>query len=238
MSSACGVKEFSSNSSPIAHTIWDELVKKHVTETGAVDYKGFQRDSVQLNRYLSQLQNNHPNDKNWSKDEQLAYWINAYNAFTVKLVIDHYPVKSIRDIKSGIPFVNSVWDIKFIQIEGRTYDLNNIEHGIIREEFEEPRIHFALNCASISCPRLRTEAFFADRLEEQLTDQTQYFLRNTIKNQISTNDPKLSKIFSWYRFDFKKGDNSVLKFINQYSDIKIDSNAKISYLDYDWNLNE
>lgn len=232
---SCGsVKEYASTSQPIGHVIWDGLLKKHVTEAGKVDYQGFIRDSISFNRYLDLLQAHHPNKLNWSRDEQLAYWLNAYNAFTVKLIIDHYPVKSIKDIKNGIPFVNTVWDIKFIQIEGANYDLNNIEHGIIRPRFKEPRIHFAANCASISCPRLRNEAYTAKQLDEQLTDQVRYFLNSTPKNELDEYKPKLSKLFSWYRSDF--GD--VIKFINTYADVKINKDADLEYLDYNWSLNE
>lgn len=236
--SACGVSKIKSDSKPITHEKWDSLVSKHVTEKGSVDYKGFIQDSTQLNSYLTLLKNNHPNDKNWSKDEQLAYWLNAYNAFTVKLIMDHYPVKSIKDIKNGVPFVNTVWDIKFIKIEGQEYDLNNIEHGIIRKYYDEPRIHFACNCASISCPRLRNEAYQASKLDAQLTDQAKYFLTNEVKNKIDPQNPKVSKLFTWYSGDFKKGGKSVIDFINQYSEVKINENAELEYLDYNWSLNE
>ncbi len=234
---SCGIKESQSNSKPISHTGWDKLVQKHVTETGVVNYQGFIADSVALSVYIKLLSSSHPNTKNWSEKERLAYWINAYNAFTVKLIIDHYPIKSIKDIKSGIPFVNSVWDIKFINIEGATYDLNNIEHSILRKRFEEPRIHFAINCASVSCPRLRTEAFFPETLEAQLTDQAHYFLKNPVKNIITQDKIQLSKIFSWFKGDFTK-QGSLIDFLNQYAPVKINPDTQKESLDYNWNLNE
>ncbi len=233
---SCGVKEYASSSQPVTHEAWDTLLKKHVTETGHVNYKGIVEDSVRFNDYILLLRNNHPNKKKWSEDEQLAYWINAYNAFTVKLIVDNYPVKSIKDIKNGIPFVNTVWDIKFIKIEGATYDLNNIEHGIIRKQFDEPRIHFAVNCASISCPRLRNEAFSASRLDEQLTDQARYFMANPVKNKMQADQLQLSKIFKWFKGDFTKGQR-LIDFLNKYAPVEINKNANINYLDYDWNLN-
>ena len=234
---SCGVKTYKSDSKPITHEIWNTLTKSHVSESGEVNYKGFQQDSVTLNKYLTLLKQNHPNKRTWTEDEQLAYWINAYNAFTVKLVMDNYPTKSIKDIKSGVPFLNSVWDIKFIKIENATYDLNNIEHGIVRKQFDDPRIHTALNCASISCPKLRNEAFTPERLEEQLEDQTKYFVNNPVKNKITSDQIQLSKIMKWYKGDFtKKG--SLIDFLNKYSEVKISADAKISHLDYDWNLNE
>ena len=245
------VSNIKNTSIPIDHTVFDNLLKKHVAVDGAVNYKGFIEDKVEFEKYLTLLKNNHPNKRNWSKEEQLAYWINAYNAFTVKLIIDHYPVKSIKDIKSGVVFVNSVWDIKFINIEEQEYDLNNIEHGIIRKEFDEPRIHFAVNCASYSCPRLRNEAFTAEKLEAQLEDQTRKFFNDTRKNQIISKDKIiLSSILKWYSTDFtEKGflsrlfggngrSEKLIRFVNPYVDIDISKNAEVEFMDYRWDLNE
>ena len=236
---SCKVKDYASSSQPVSHNIWDSLVHKHVDETGKVNYKGFIQDSMQLNAYLDILSKNHPNTKHWSRDEQLAYWLNAYNAFTVKIVADNYPVPSIKDIKNGIPFVNTVWDIKFIRIENAEYDLNNIEHGIVRPKFNEPRAHFALNCASVSCPRLRNEAYTPEKLEEQLSDQARYFLANPVKNKITdSKQVELSKIFSWFKGDFTDSGLTLIEFLNQYAPLQIDKDANINHLDYDWNLNE
>lgn len=234
---SCKVQDYSSNARPISHNTWDSLLQKYVSVEGNVNYKGFIADSIKFHKYLALLSANHPNEKFWTQEERLAYWINAYNAFTVKLIIDHYPVVSIKDIKTGIPFINSVWDIKFIHIEEATYDLNNIEHGIIRQKFDEPRIHFAINCASKSCPKLANYAFTADQLDEQLDEAAKSFINGSDKNQISENEAKLSKIFLWYGGDFKKNSSQV-EFINKYSDVKISVHADIDYLDYDWRLNE
>ena len=248
---SCEAGNAATPSQPISHAIFDELLKKHVTPEGAVSYKGFIQDSVQFKEYLTLLENNHPDKDTWSRDEQLAYWINAYNAYTVKLILDHYPVKSIKDIKDGVPFVNSVWDIKFITIGGKEYDLNNIEHGIIRKRFDEPRIHFAVNCASFSCPRLRNEAFVASRLEEQLEEQTRLFFNDPRKNNIISKDKiVISSILNWYSRDFtkkgflsrlfgkKKRHQSFIKFVNPYVDIDISKNAEVQFMDYRWDLNE
>jgi hypothetical protein len=234
---SCKISDYQSDSLPVSHEVWNSLVQKYASNDGKVNYPGFIQDSVQFNSYLSILKNNHPNQKNWTEKEQLAYWINAYNAFTVKLIVDHYPLKSIKDIKKGLPFINSVWDIKFIKIEGATYDLNNIEHSILRTKFNEPRIHFAINCASISCPNLRNEAFTVDRLEEQLTEQAKLFLNDPAKNKITKDKIELSSIFSWFKKDFKKK-GSLVDYLNKYAPVQIDKNADIDYLDYDWNLNE
>jgi len=234
---SCGSKAQVSDSKPMTHEIWDELVREHVTQNGVVNYKGIMRDSVQFNAYLNLLSSHHPNEAHWTRDERLAYWINAYNAFTVKLVLDYYPVESIKDIKKGIPLVNSVWDIKFIKIGGETYDLNNIEHGILRKEFYEPRIHFAINCASVSCPQLRNEAFSATKIESQLKAQTLYFLSDPGKNQLSVDQVKISKLFSWFKGDFTNN-GSLIDFLNDHGPVRINQNATINYLNYDWNLNE
>lgn len=222
----------------ISHKQWDQLVKKHVTTDGTVNYKGFVTDKEHLEAYLTLLSNNPPKDS-WSKNEVLAYWINAYNAFTVKLIVKHYPVESIKDLGGAIYKVNTSWDIKFINIGGEELDLNNIEHQKIRGQFKEPRIHFAVNCASISCPRLRNEAFTADKLNAQLTDQTKYFLSNKVKNDLSDpTKPKVSKLFTWYSGDFKVNGKSVIDFINLYSKTKIPEGTSLDYLDYNWKLNE
>ncbi len=236
--SSCEVKDVQSNSMPVKHDDWDALVKQHVNEVGWVDYKGFMADSTKLQNYLDLLRSSHPNKKNWSRNEQLAYWINAYNAFTVKLILDYYPVESIKDIKSGIPFVSSVWDIEFIEIEDQIYSLNNIEHGIIRPKFNEERIHFAVNCASYSCPKLLNEAFCAEHLDQQLDKVTKSFINNPEKNNIKEDRVEISKLLSWYWGDFKKKYNSRIEFINKYSATQVNEDAEVDYLEYIWALNE
>lgn len=246
---SCNKRSISSTAQPISHATFDNLLQKHVTPDGSVNYKGFIADKAQLETYLTLLQNNHPN-KNWSKNEQLAYWINAYNAFTVKLIMDHYPVKSIKDIKSGIPLVNSVWDIKFINIEGQVYDLNNIEHTILRKEFDEPRIHFAINCASYSCPKLHNRAFIAEGIDQQLTERTRDFFADERKNNIGKDKVVLSSIMKWYSPDFtdkgffswvfggKGRTQNLIKYVNPYVAVDINPKAKIEFMDYSWALNE
>lgn len=221
------------------HQVWDELLKKHVDAKGMVDYEGFVSDQSKLNSYLQTLSDNPPNKATWSKEEQLVYWINAYNGFTVKLIVDNYPTNSIRDLGPAlkIPMISDVWHYKFFEIGGEEFNLDEIEHGILRKEFEEPRIHFAVNCASISCPPLLNEAFTVSKLEEQLNKQAIAFINDGVRNKITKNSIQISSIFSWFKGDFTN-DGSLIDFLNQYSRVKIDKNAKISYLDYDWNLNK
>lgn len=234
--SGCKVADYASASKPVSHAIWDSLLRQHVNDAGFVDYEGFLQDSLLFNEYLALLSNNHPNEQNWSKNDRLAYWINAYNAFTVELIMNHFPVTSIKDIKKGIPFVNTVWDIKFIEIEDATYDLNNIEHGIIRAKFKDPRIHFAVNCASYSCPKLLNAAFTGEKLDQQLDQATRDFLADPTKNIIKEDQVQLSKILSWYRMDFRKYDG-IIDFVNTYGPIKVSPKAKVKYIPYDWSLN-
>ncbi len=224
---------------PPSHDVWNKLLGKYVNEQGWVNYKGMVQDSMELNKYLDELSANAPSDK-WSKEEKMAYWINAYNAFTVKLIVAHYPVKSIKDIGPDIqiPTVNTPWQIEFFKIGGEEMNLDKIEHDILRKVYFDPRIHFVVVCASRSCARLRNEAYTADKLEAQMDDQTKKFLANTDKNILDATKPKLSKYFDWYKGDFEKDGNTVPKFIAKYSDVTISPDADIEYLDYDWSLNE
>lgn len=224
---------------PPSHQIWDQLVKTHVKPNGMVDYKEFIKDKAKLEQYLKLISENAPDRKTWSKNQQLAYWINAYNAFTVKLIVDNYPTQSIRDLgpKLKIPLIKDVWHYKFFKIGGVESSLDEIEHSIIRKEFDEPRIHFAINCASVSCPPLLNEAFVPEKLDSQLQKVAITFINDPTRNKITPDAVQISSIFLWFKGDFtKKG--SLIDFLNLYSKVKIKSNAKISHLDYNWNLNE
>lgn len=223
---------------PVPHTRLTALLKKHVSPGGAVNYKGIIKDSLQLNQYLKQLSDNPP-QKAWSRDDQLAYWINAYNAFTLQLVIRNYPLKSIKDIgsKVKVPFVNTPWDIKFIRIGNEEFDLNNIEHDILRDKFKEPRIHFAIVCASVSCPKLLNEAYEGKQVQQQLEAQARDFINDKSRNKIAPNAAQLSQVFNWFRGDFTR-QGTLTEFLNRYSTVKINRNARITYLEYNWNLND
>lgn len=230
------IKSEFGNENPLDHNEWTSLLQKHVNAKGLVNYKGFIKDSLQFNNYLNTLIENKPCDS-WRKNAQLAYWINVYNAFTIKIVADNYPVKSIKDIKKGIPFVNSVWDVKFIPYKDGKLDLNGVEHGILRKQFNEPRIHFAINCASFSCPPLLNEAYTTKNLEAQLIRMTKAFLADEDRNIITENKLQLSKIFSWFKGDFTKA-QSLIEFLNLYAPVTIKGDAAIGHLSYNWELNE
>lgn len=220
------------------HEGWTTLLEKHVKTNGMVDYSGFIEDKEKLNAYADLLSANPP-ATNWSEAEQIAYWINAYNVFTVKLIADNYPVESIKDLNPtlSIPTVRSIWTKEWFQIGGEDFSLDQIEHKILRKEFDEPRIHFAVNCASISCPVLRAEAYEANRLDAQLDEQARIFLNDESRNLIDVDRPRVSKIFSWFTSDFTNG-QTVIEFINRFSQKQISPNAKLRYLDYDWFLND
>lgn len=210
------------------HNSFDELLKKHVLENGGVNYINFKKDRKILSEYIDELNNNMPNGS-WRKEKKLSYWINAYNAMTIDLILRHYPIKSIKDIKNP-------WEQRHWKLGEKWYNLNDIEHKILRK-MDEPRIHFAIVCASISCPKLLNKAFTASNLEEQLTKVTKGFLNDSTKNNLSENNLELSKIFQWFSKDFKQ-DGSLIDFLNAYSDITISTKAKKSFKDYNWGLNE
>jgi hypothetical protein len=200
---------------PPTHDAFTALLQEFVDEQGSVNYGGLLAKKQALTTYLRMLSDQPPNDELWTEQEKLAYWINVYNGFTLQLILDHYPVSSIKEIgsKVQIPFVNTPWDIKFIRIGKDMLDLNNVEHNILRKNFNEPRIHFAINCASVSCPVLRNEAFEAAKIEEQLADQAKRFLNDPTKNDFSDPlNPQLSKIFQWFKGDFTK-EGSLEEFI-------------------------
>lgn len=169
----------------------------------------------------------------FAADQQLAFLINTYNSHQLKQVIDHYPIESIKDVGS---FFSSPWSKEFFTLFGEPASLDLVEHGLIRTLFKEPRIHFAVNCASISCPPLMPEAFVGERLNEQLEAATHNFLKDTAANRLEGETLYLSKIFDWYSGDFTEG---VLTFVGKYRpDWLADGEPKLDYTDYDWNLNE
>lgn len=215
------------------HSAWNELLVKYVSNDGKVDYLTFKNESAKLDKYLALLQNNAP-ESNWSKEEKIAYWVNAYNAFTIKLILKNYPLKSITEIKINN---QNAWDYKWIKIGKETMSLNDIEHSKLRGQFNDARIHFVLNCASYSCPILLNEALTSKDLEVQLENQTIKFINDPLRNSISSANVQVSQLFNWYKSDFTENGKSLIDFINQYSKVKISNTAKISYLEYNWKLN-
>ncbi len=232
----------------VDHSAFDRVLRTYVDGEGQVDYARLQQDADSvLTPYLQQLAATDPS--NLSRGEQLAFWINAYNAYTIKLILDHYPVDSINDIKPGagpqIPKVNSPFKLDVGEVAGEVRTLDEIEHGIIREDFDEPRIHFALVCAAVSCPRLRREAYEGARLNAQLDEQARVFLHDDRKNVVPAGEEEvqLSRIFKWFDEDFGGSRASIQRFIAPYFEDPVRSRLETASYDvdfrtYDWSLND
>lgn len=213
---------------PGLHDAWNKLLGKYVSATGKVNYQGFKADKPALNAYLQSLAANPPADS-WSRADKMAYWINAYNAFTIDLILDNYPVSSILNLDGG-----KTWDVKRITLGGKKYSLNQIENEILRPQFKDARIHFALNCAARSCPPLYNKAFTAKNLERALEQRTRQFINDPAFNTLTPGKASVSKIFEWYAADF--GD--LKRFLNQYAAVKLNDTAAITFREYNWDLNE
>ena len=210
------------------HSAWTLLLQENVTEDGFVDYPGFMKRKAELEKYLNYLGKNEPSARQ-SKNEKLAFYINLYNAATVHLILENYPLKSIKDI-------DNPWGKNRIRLGNDMVSLSKIEFGILRK-MNEPRIHFAINCASYSCPKLMNKAYTSKGMELQLQQATMSFINDKTKNQISKKELNLSPIFKWYRGDFMQK-RSLISFLQPYSTIDLQENTKLSYLPYDWSLNE
>lgn len=244
------------------HTAWTVLLRKHVRvvrggQTTQVHYAGFLQDGAvdraALTIYLDSLSAVTPAAyAGWSKSERQAFLINAYNASTVELILTKYPdLKSIKDLGS---LLGSPWKPKWIPLLGGKVSLDDIEHAMLRKrgDYDDPRVHFAVNCASIGCPALREEAFVASRLDAQMDEQTLRFMSDRTRNRFNAQRGRLelSKIFDWYGEDFRLGHRSIGSlgvFAARYADQLADAPADrdriraggldIAFTDYDWTLN-
>ena len=216
------------------HSSFDELLKAHVDGDGFVDYAAFKNDIAKLDAYIDTIKT--ADMDNLGRDDRLAFLINSYNAFTIKLLTEHYPLKSIKDIPAADRWDGVRWDLA-----GKTVSLNQIEHEYVRPNFKEPRIHFSLVCGAIGCPPLRNEAFNGETLETQLAGQSTYvhdhktwFQYDAANNQVS-----LTKLYDWYGGDFKQLSGTIFEFIRTHSDkLQGVKDPSIAWLDYDWDLND
>lgn len=221
------------------HAQFDRVLRAHV-RAGAVDYAALRAAPGPLNEYLAALATVTEADfRRWPEPERLAFLLNLYNAATLKLVVDHYPVSSIKDIGG---FLRGPWKLEVVRVFGRVTTLDHVEHVLIRQRYPEPRIHFALVCAAKGCPPLRSEAYVGARLEEQLADQAKRFLAESAKNRIvaTENTVYLSPLFRWYGSDFENKHGSVLAALKPYWPADPPSgyeSFKVRYSDYDWSLN-
>ncbi|MDB2555193.1 DUF547 domain-containing protein [Flavobacteriaceae bacterium] len=214
-------------------SIFDSLLQKNVDKTGKVDYQSLKNNETLLDNYLAYIQNNEPT-KDWSSNKKKAFWINTYNAYTIKIILNNYPLKSIRDIKID---GKTAWKIPFVKVGQKRYTLDQIEHKILRKKFNDPRIHVGINCASVSCPRLWNFAFTEDNIASSLDNLMKEFINNTTRNKISKNNLEISEIFNWFSKDFMKN-GTIINYLNTYAAIKISEKASIKYLTYDWSLNK
>jgi len=229
----------------VDNTLWNAFLAKYLVDGddgvtriayGAVS----EEDDARLDDYIAALEATDP--ATLSSDEQLSYWINLYNAVTVALILDHYPLNSIRKIKSGPFDFDGPWDDKLVTVAGENLSLNDIEHGIIRAVFDEPRIHYAVNCASIGCPNLRREAFTAATLDAALSEQARLYINHP--RGVSVDEKgrvTASKIFTWFREDFGETEADVLNHVRAFADPDLlgalSGADDIRRYEYDWALN-
>lgn len=237
-----------SPSRAVDHSTWDRLLKSYV-KPGAdgisrVDYAAFKSGGQgELKLYVGRLETIDPRRLN--RAEQFALLANLYNAKTIDIVLDHYPVSSIKDISLGgglfAAFTGGPWKAKVTRLGGVDLSLDDIEHGILRPVFKDPRVHYAVNCASIGCPNIGTEAFTGAKLNQQLDSAARAFINHPRGARIEGGTAALSSIFSWFNADFGGNDRAVLAHLLNYASAplaeKLRAVSAITYQDYDWRLN-
>lgn len=230
-----GNRIFAENQTPL----YGELLRQYVKD-GQVNYTGLKKKEDQLDVYLDYLAITEPTQM--AENDRFAFYINAYNAYTIKLILKNFkngqPPSSIKDIGS---FFSKPWSIKFVKIGGKTYTLDNIEHDILRPTFKDPRVHFAVNCASRSCPPLISVPYSGAKLDQQLDAGTRAFINNEQENRLEGTTLYVSSIFKWFKEDFQNGPVGFFEIYGQ-GELKKELAAKkdrikVKYLDYDWSLN-
>ena len=234
---AAGLQSRASTGTAVDNSLYGELLKNYVRD-GKIDYAGFKAEEAKLDRYLKILENIDP--AKLSRNEQFAFYANAYNAWTIKLILSGYPgVTSIKDLGS---LLKSPWKKKIVRIDGKVISLDHVEHEILRPRYKDPRVHFAINCAAKSCPPLRPEPFSGYILDRQLDDSTRSFINDPQSFRLEGNDLYVSRIFKWFSEDFNE---DVFGFFLKYTtgNLKKELKAKsdrinVKYLQYDWSLNE
>ncbi|PIR19733.1 MAG: hypothetical protein COV48_00340, partial [Elusimicrobia bacterium CG11_big_fil_rev_8_21_14_0_20_64_6] len=214
----------------------DSTLSAHVRE-GRVDYTGLRKNSADLDAWLAAAAKaDEAAFKGRPREERLAFLINLYNAATLRLILDHYPIESIRRI-GPVWDPNKAWKLPVVKVFGRAVTLNTVEHEMIRPVFKDPRVHFALVCAAKGCPPLRSEAYDGARLNSQLDDQARTFLSQKAKNDASAagETAYLSAIFKWYMEDFGGSKKSVLIFVKKW--LPVEESWTVDWTEYDWSLN-
>lgn len=229
----------------IDNTAWNTFLDRYLMLSAdgvmLVDYGAVSDgDKTALKNYVTMLEITDPSTL--SSDEQLAYWLNFYNALTVDVILDNYPLESIRDIKDGPFDVKGPWNNKRVTVNDQELSLDDIEHNIIRPIYAEPRIHYGVNCASIGCPNLRKTAYVGATLDADLTNAAQTFINNPRGVNVEKNRVTASKIFTWFKEDFGANDAEVLDHIRQYAKpglaAQLEGRTRINRYEYDWALND
>ena len=222
------------------HQAWDQLLRKHVVvldggKASQLSYAGMAQSRKALKSYLDGLSRvSEAEFRSWPRAGQMAFLINAYNAFTVEKILTRYPdIRSIRDF--GRFFGNPFKD-EFFSLFGRKFTLDRIEHDTLRKEYRDPRIHYAVNCAAVGCPMLREEAYVAARLEQQLDEQAVRFLSDRTRNRVAGGRLEVSRIFDWFQEDFEPRET----YFARYAAVLglTGGVPPLSFLDYDWSLND
>jgi hypothetical protein len=249
----------------VDHSPYDALLKEH-TEDGLVDYSAIKKDMSGLEAYLKTLTDSSAaHYRTWDRETKMAFWINAYNAVTIYAIVINYPIEAggfvskRRFPESSIQQIKDVWDTEYIELAGKPVTLDEIEHEILRKEFGDPRIHFALVCASVGCPLLSKDAYVGENLDEQLEQDAVRFVNDYDKARVNITRGRLyvSEIFDWYAEDFALEDEEIPEWLEAYKKktrgfvsfiaARVDGQTrkaiearglKVSYLDYDWSLNE
>lgn len=201
--------------------------KKYISEEGIIDYKVLKKNKLELAKVLKKFTSMPPKDE-WHRNERLAYWLNVYNLQMMSMLVENYPAKNILDLYGG-----KIWQVKCAEIDGKSYCLDEIENDIIRKELKEPRIHFALYSGAMSSPALLNDVFTPANMNTNFETLAKRFI-NSSNNNISEEKVELSKLFQWYKEDFK----DIIGFVNKYSKIKVLPTTEITYLDFNWDLKE
>ncbi|MDQ2772452.1 MAG: DUF547 domain-containing protein [Bacteroidota bacterium] len=244
---AVAARPFSAGSAPEypdavrLHDGWNELLHAHVSPGGEVDYRAIVAHPQALDDYLLRIKKMAPDAmEQWTENDKKAFWINLYNAATVRIIASYYPISSMQDIRirSFLGSPKSPWEKSLVSVGGQSYSLNEIEHLILRKRYADPRIHFGLVCAAISCPVLRDEAYLGPRLSQQLDEQAAKFINDPGKNVLAGDMAMLSNVFEWYAADFGLDEQAVLDYVNRYANVRVQRGARVSYLPYNWGLNE
>jgi hypothetical protein len=222
------------------YRLWQELLSKHYDPARGMNYKGLKADKAALDRLRQQMAAVDPGSL--SRPEQLAYWINLYNVSVVGVVVDNYPVESVRDISTD-PIVRlNVFKKPSVKVKGGTLSLDDVEHKKIREPFKDPRIHFAINCAAESCPPIRPEPYVGARIQQQLDDQTRKFLNATVR--VEGDVVHVTKIMDWFKDDFEQWGGGSVPFLKKHlspdkvKKIGAAKKVELEFDDYSWKLND